>query len=443
MSDKPAIPRGPLVLLGLMTLVTFLGPLAIWLTLRGGSRAEFPPDRPVEWVVLIGTVGAAAVLMVACLAVGLANHRAFLRGSKRPGGEDRPVIASAAGLFLLAFLLSAILCAGVRAIAPRIGLIDSPGGRKAHKAPTPLGGGVAIWSTMGLVLVAGALMLKFGRGMIPAALRIHADGALLRVGELGWIFLLATAVMVMGLIDDRIRLGWKPRLLVQFALAIAFVVVGDRVTVFQHNQWLMGAATVVWIVGLTNAFNFLDNMDGLAASVGLIAALLFAGAQAAVGSLFVPAILVILAGSLGGFLVHNRPPARLFMGDAGSNFLGFLLGVLTVAGTFTRQGFSPFGVIAPLLVMAVPLYDTTSVILIRLREGRSPFQADRRHFSHRLVDRGLSPSMAVATIDLVTLAAGLGALLLNRLTTPLGASVILLQTACLVGLIAVLESSAK
>ena len=153
--------------------------------------------------------------------------------------------------------------------------------------------------------------------------------------------------------------------------------------------------TVLWVVGLTNSFNMLDNMDGLAASVGLIVALLFCGAQIAVGSLFVPAVMLVVAGALAGFLVHNHSPARLFMGDAGSNFLGFLLGALTVAGTFTRDDpshtFSPYGVLAPLLVMAVPLYDMTSVILIRLSEGRSPFLGDRRHFSHRLVARGLTP----------------------------------------------------
>ena len=134
-----------------------------------------------------------------------------------------------------------------------------------------------------------------------------------------------------------------------------------------------------------------------------------------------PAVLLVLVGALAGFLVHNRYPARLFMGDAGSNFLGFLLGALTVAGTFIRtRAYSPFSVLAPLLVMAVPLYDTTSVILIRLREGRSPFQGDRRHFSHRLVERGLTPPQAVWTIDLVTLAGGLGALLLHRLDAARG-----------------------
>jgi UDP-GlcNAc:undecaprenyl-phosphate GlcNAc-1-phosphate transferase len=98
--------------------------------------------------------------------------------------------------------------------------------------------------------------------------------------------------------------------------------------------------------------------------------------------------------------VHNHSPAGCSPGDAGSNFLGFLLGALTVVGTFTRPGYSPCSVLAPLLVMAVPLYDMTSVVLIRLREGRGPFQGDRRHFSHRLVARGLTPPQAVWTIDL-------------------------------------------
>jgi UDP-GlcNAc:undecaprenyl-phosphate GlcNAc-1-phosphate transferase len=248
----------------------------------------------------------------------------------------------------------------------------------------------------------------------------------------------------MGLVDDRVGLGWKLRLFVQIALATIFVLVWGGVTLFlpSYLRVVTYPLTVLWIVGLTNAFNFLDNMDGLAASVGLIAAALFAAAQAVIGSLFVPAVLAILVGTLAGFLVHNRPPARLFMGDAGSNFLGFILGALTVAGKFAdpAKGYSPWSILAPLLVMAVPLYDTVSVIVIRLREGRSPFQADRSHFSHRLVERGLTPARAVATIDLVTLAGGLGALLLHRLGFR-GACIVVAQTACLLGLVAVLEIS--
>jgi UDP-GlcNAc:undecaprenyl-phosphate/decaprenyl-phosphate GlcNAc-1-phosphate transferase len=348
-------------------------------------------------------------------------------------------------LVVTSFALSALLSGLARVVAPRFGLVDRPGGRKAHKAPTPMGGGVAIWLTVVVMLASGALALGPGRSFLPKALAIHAEGAWERSGGLALILGLATLIMAMGLADDRVGLGWKLRLSVQVGLSAILVMSGVHVTLFWpfDSVLVSGAITVLWIVGLTNAFNFLDNMDGLAAGVGLIAASLFVVAQVEVQGRFVPAVLVVLVGALGGFLVYNKYPARLFMGDAGSNFLGFLLGTLTVVGTFTRpeKGFSPFGVLTPLLVMAVPLYDTTSVILIRLREGRSPFEADRCHFSHRLVERGLTPPLAVRTIYLVTLAGGLGALLLPRLKEPLEAGVVVAQTVCLLGVVALLEVS--
>ena len=275
-------------------------------------------------------------------------------------------------------------------------------------------------------------------------MRGHAAGLWLRAPELGLILGLASLIMVMGLIDDRFGLPWQLRLGVQLALATVLVVSDVRVTLFWPfpHPVVGGTLSVLWIVALTNAFNMLDNMDGLAAGVGLIAACLFAAAQLVAGSLFVPAVLMVLVGALAGFLVHNRSPARLFMGDAGSNFLGFMLGALTIAGTYYRYepSYSRFSVLAPLLVMAVPLYDMTSVVVIRLRAGRSPFRGDRSHFSHRLVERGLTPSQAVRTIDLVTLAGGLGALLLHRLNAA-GACVVVAQTLCLLGVVALLELS--
>jgi len=358
------------------------------------------------------------------------------------------LILMALGLVAVSFVFSAGLCYLARRYAPRLGFVDRPGGHKGHRAPTPLGGGVAIWLTTVSVLGIGLLaVFALGQAELPEPLARHAGGVVLRAGVLVWILVLASVIMAMGLCDDLRSLDWRIRLLVQFACALALAASGVRITLFGPftHPFLGGAVTVLWIVGLTNAFNMLDNMDGLAASVGLIAALLFCGAQIAVGSLFAPAVLLVVVGALAGFLVHNFAPARLFMGDAGSNFLGFLLGALTVVGTFTHDDsggtYSPYGVLAPLLVMAVPLYDMTSVVLIRLREGRSPFVGDRRHFSHRLVARGLTPPQAVATIDLVTLAGGLGALLLHRLDGA-GASVVLAQTCCLLGVVAILELSA-
>ena len=353
-------------------------------------------------------------------------------------------ILVALGLVVWSFVLGAILTRAARSIAPRFGLVDKPGGRKAHRAPTPMGGGVAIWLTTVITLGLGSLAFALFRTTLPPDLAVHAGGLWSRGPELLLILGLGTIIMVMGLIDDRVGLGWKSRLFVQVGLATLLVSSGVRITLFWpiHHPILTGALSVFWIVGLTNSFNFLDNMDGLAAGVGLIAALLFATAQVMVESLFVPAVMLVMVGSLAGFLLYNRYPASIFMGDAGSNFLGFMLGSLTIAGTFTRpeKGFSPYSVLAPLLVMAVPLYDTISVVMIRIREGRSPFQADRRHFSHRLVDRGLTPASAVRTIHLVTLAGGSGALLLPHLG-PAGAAVVFAQTACLLGIVAILEAA--
>jgi UDP-GlcNAc:undecaprenyl-phosphate GlcNAc-1-phosphate transferase len=360
-------------------------------------------------------------------------------------GEVPRFIEAALGLLVGAFVTSTVLCGLACRYAERLGFLDRPGGHKGHKAPIPLGGGLAIWLTTVSILFAGLLILTLGKGLLPEALARHAGGAIMRSGKLAWILAMATVVMIMGFWDDRRPLDWRVRLGIQILCSAVLAAIADvRVTLFWPftNPWLGGVVTVLWIVGLTNSFNMLDNMDALAASVGVIAALMFCGAQLAVGSLFAPAVLLVLVGALAGFLVYNVAPARLFMGDAGSNFTGFLLGALTVAGTFTTSVYSPYSVLAPLLVMAVPLYDMTSVVLIRLREGRSPFQGDRRHFSHRLVARGLTPAQAVWTIDLVTLASGLGALLLHRLDGA-GASAVLAQTCCLLGVVAILEFSAN
>jgi UDP-GlcNAc:undecaprenyl-phosphate GlcNAc-1-phosphate transferase len=359
-------------------------------------------------------------------------------------GDSHWILAKAGlCLFGSALGLSWIFCALARLFASRFGFLDRPGGHKGHKAPVPLGGGVAIWLAAMVVLGGSALAVVFGGPELPPPMaeRITASGLFSRSGELLETLICATVIMVMGFFDDRKSLDWRLRLGIQICCAAVLASSGIRVTLFWPftHPLLGGLVTVLWIVGLTNSFNMLDNMDGLAGSVGLIAAGLFGAGQLAAGSLFAPAVLLIVMGALAGFLMHNHAPARLYMGDAGSNFLGFLLGAMTVVGTYHVSGVdSPFSVLAPVLVMAVPLYDTTSVVLIRLLEGRSPFQGDRRHFSHRLVARGLTPSQAVWTIDLVTLASGLGALLLHRLDA-WGAALVMAQTACLLGVVSILE----
>ena len=154
---------------------------------------------------------------------------------------------------------------------------------------------------------------------------------------------------------------------------------------------------MLWIVGLVNSFNMLDNMDGLSAGVAAIAAAMLAAVMFLSPrpdnhqpQLFVGGFLLVVVGSLVGFLWHNRPPARLFMGDAGSYLVGYLLAMATLTGTFAGGGVPRHAALAPLCVLAVPIYDTASVVLIRLRQGRSPFVGDKSHFSHRLVALGMT-----------------------------------------------------
>jgi UDP-GlcNAc:undecaprenyl-phosphate GlcNAc-1-phosphate transferase len=282
---------------------------------------------------------------------------------------------------------------------------------------------------------------------IPADLAEHLSGATLRSGQLWTIVLAGFVISILGLIDDRRALGWKPKLFVQFAVATALVAAGVRATLFVSVPWIGWIVTVLWIVVLTNSFNFLDNMDGLSGGIGLIAATLFAVIMlTGTGEphWFVAGFLLLLAGSLGGFLFHNWPPAKIFMGDAGSCLIGVWIACMTVVGTFYDYGRTGTHVIlAPLCVLAVPLYDFCSVVLIRMSQGRSPFHADKCHFSHRLVELGMTRKLAVMTIHLVTVTTGLGGLLLYEVKGWPAALLVMLLELCLLAVIAILETAGR
>jgi len=350
----------------------------------------------------------------------------------------------------------------VRRFAPQLGLVDQPGDRKVHVTPTPLGGGLAIWLGVLLPFALGQLALWLAQSdtgfadsvlgiPIPAFAQPHLEGIAFRASQL-WVLLGAASIlMLLGLLDDRYALGWKIRLGVQFAVAAACVVwQGWRLTAFVDLPLITGALSVVWIVAMINSFNMLDNMDGLSSGVACIAAAMFAAVmllapdpESQQPQMFVAGMLLVLVGALLGFLWHNRPIARMFMGDAGSYFIGFLIAVATLLATYTNyQSADRHAILAPLCVMAVPMYDMVTVLWIRIREGRSPFQADKCHFSHRLVDLGLTKGQAVLTIYLTTGTCGLGALLLHQVNTA-GAIVIVLMVFCVLALIAVLESTAR
>lgn len=355
---------------------------------------------------------------------------------------------------LLVALLSAY---AIRRWAPSWGLVDKPGARKVHETPTPLGGGIAVWLGVLLPFLSGQIVLWLVQykaidvQWLPVFVQEHLPGLVQQTGRLWALLGAGTVLMLIGLADDRWHLGWKVRLAVQFGVAAACVTWLDwRLTAFIDLPLVTWSLSVLWIVALVNSFNMLDNMDGLSAGVaavaaGMLAAVLLTspvpGTQGP--QLFVGGFLLVLVGALTGFLWHNRPVAKLFMGDAGSYFVGFCIAVSTLLATFTTYGDeSPHAVLAPLCVMAVPLYDMITVLWIRVREGRSPFQADKSHFSHRLVELGLSKGQAVLTIYLTTATCGLSALLLQQVNA-FGAAIILLGIICVLSLIAILETTAR
>ncbi|GAB4145555.1 MAG: MraY family glycosyltransferase [Planctomycetaceae bacterium] len=361
------------------------------------------------------------------------------------------VVGFAAVCFLPALVVSALSTGFIRRWAPAWGLVDQPGARKVHHVPKPLGGGIGIWLGVVCPLAAAHLVVYLivhqssWKAWVPAEIGVDWEAVLQRAGRMWTVILAGTVLAGMGLWDDFRNLSWKPRLVVQLGVTILLVASGIRATVFVALPWFGIMMTVLWILVLVNAFNFLDNMDGLSSGIGLIASLIFAAVmltRTGGPRWLVGGVLIVLAGSLAGFLIfHNWSPAKIFMGDAGSYFIGLMLASLTVLGTFyDEQIGKPHVMLAPLCVLAVPLYDFTSVVLIRLREGRSPFEGDKNHFSHRLVELGLKPRNAVLTIHLATLTTGLGALLLYHVDGWSGASLIIALIVCVLAIIAILET---
>jgi len=249
-----------------------------------------------------------------------------------------------------------------------------------------------------------------------------------------------TLILLAGLIDDIRGLNPRHKLAWQVAAAscagLVLALLGVRLRLFlPWPPMPIVLLTAVWVVGITNAVNFLDNMNGLCAGIGAIAAFALALINLASGSFTVAAAAAALCGACIGFLPFNWPHARLFLGDTGSMLIGFLLAALSVMGVYTRGSEIPLlAVFAPVLVLGIPVLDAFLVVLLRLRAGHPPWVGDRRHISHRLVRRGMRPATAVATLWAASAGCGFGGVLLPRVG-PTQAPLLLALLACLLGLL--------
>jgi len=358
------------------------------------------------------------------------------------------LILMLAGVMVFTLVLSLALTALTMRVSRRIGFVDRPGGHKSHRQPVPYGGGVAIFLAAWVpaaVAVAFAMAAphEWFDSLFGPAVGVYVGGLKLRVTQAAIILAGGLVVHILGLIDDVRPLGAIVKLVVLGAVGAAVAWLAD---VRIGTMWGAGfsiAITTLWFLVILNAFNFLDNMDGLSAGVAWIC-LAFVAVCGLTGDhvqVLVPALACVFLGAIGGFWAFNFPPAKIFMGDAGSLLVGYMLAVTSVLTTYYRSGGEtpPYALAMPLVILAVPLYDFLSVIMIRILEGRNPLKGDQRHFSHRLVDRGLDRRLAVMTIYLATATTGLTATLLPGadLTRTLTVAIIVVM---ILSIVAILES---
>lgn len=310
------------------------------------------------------------------------------------------------GSFIVAFLslpLWARWCV-------RTGHVDDPGHRKIHDRPIPLAGGLAVFTGLALPLIAGGFAVHFGAGGTALT---HGLGR--RALELSAIVAGALGMTILGVLDDKHELRPAVKFAGQFLIASLVAAAGVRITLFIHNPVFSFAVTVLWLLTLINALNFMDNMNGLCAGLGAIAGWCFAVLAAASGQYLVALIALTVVGALTGYLPHNFPKARAFLGDAGSHLVGYLLAILAILPHFyTPDKPRPLAVLTPLLVLALPLFDLGCVVIIRTLNRKPFYIGDTNHLSHRLVRRGLSKTTAVLVIWLLAAACGSLAVLLNR-----------------------------
>jgi len=299
-----------------------------------------------------------------------------------------------------------------RAWCIRIGLVDDPGHRKIHNSPIPLAGGLAVLTGLLVPLVIATFLLKFNLfGEATTAPLLH--GLSKRAWQLAAIAFGGIGMTILGLLDDKQELDPLQKFAGQLLIALIVPCSGVRITLFIPNLAVSHCVTILWLLTVINAFNFMDNMNGLCSGLGYIGAGFFALIAAFHGQYLVTIIALLTCGALLGFLPYNFPKARAFLGDSGSHLVGYLLAILAILPHFiNRDQPNRLAIISPLLVLAVPLGDLAWVVLIRWRKGQPFYVGDTNHLSHRLVRAGLSTTTAVMMIWLIALAIGTTSLLL-------------------------------
>ena len=312
------------------------------------------------------------------------------------------VIGTIIAAFAVAAVLSYFFTPPVKNFAHKVGAIDvQKDARRMHKKPIPRLGGLAIYGGfLCSILIFGQL-----------------DETMLCV-------LLGAAIIVaLGIFDDVLALGAKLKFVVQIVAAAIPVCIGDLQiglftnlnplsdTPFVHLGILAVPATIIWIVGITNAVNLIDGLDGLAVGVSSIAAITMLAVALLTGNMPIAITMAALAGACIGFMPYNLNPAKIFMGDTGSTFLGYMLATVSIMGLFKFYAVISFAV--PFLILGLPIFDTANAIIRRVAAGRSPMSPDRGHVHHKLIDMGFNQKQAVAILYAISATLGLTAVVLT------------------------------
>jgi len=323
-------------------------------------------------------------------------------------------------LYLFVFLLGAVLSLSFtplfQKIAEKADFMDRPKceDHKKHAKATPLMGGAAMFSAWILAIIMGYIAVNaFNSGTFSRDLSDNVSGVNYVGGRVFFICLGAFLATALGLIDDKFALKAGTKFFGQFLIAaIAVSFGGIKISVFFNNPVIIWCISVFWIMLLINAINFFDNMDGLAVGTVTIAMALFTAVAAMNGQYFIAVFGALTCGVCVGFWFFNHTPATIFMGDSGSHLLGYLLAVMSASVTYFSRDYSltRFPILIPLFILAIPLFDAFSVVIIRLYHHKPIYIGDHNHLSHRFVKMGMSRKRAVQMVHLMALIIGLSVL---------------------------------
>jgi UDP-GlcNAc:undecaprenyl-phosphate GlcNAc-1-phosphate transferase len=351
----------------------------------------------------------------------------------------------AAYLFLVALLCSSIVTPLAIRLGRRLGILDLPGPRKVHVDPIPLTGGWAIFGTLTAVVWGHLIAAYVIRGSeidlyLGDRLQYYVEQTPKLMSKVAPVYVGALAMFVVGLVDDVKGMSVKARLVVQVGIASFLAGLGFHPNLGFLSAGVASGVGVLWIVGITNAFNFLDGLDGLSAGVAMVGTMALLSVMGITIQPDVVFFLAALAGTLMGFLRYNYHPARVFLGSSGSLLVGYLMAMGTLQVTYMKGTSDNWlmPLLTPIFVLAIPLYDTTSVVVIRLIQKRSIAIGDQSHFHHRLMRLGFSHRQTVAFMVLLSFSVALSAVRLVQ-ATMFQSLVILVQILSMLSLIILAE----